>query len=863
MVRQYQIVVDPEKLRLYEVTLDEVRSAVERANGAAGGAAIEMAEREYLVRASGYIESIEDLRLVPVRLREGRAPLLLGDVATLRIGPEMRRGIAELDGEGEVAGAIVVMRSGQNVRDVIERVTERIAELRGRLPAGVEIVATYDRSVLIERSIRNLIVKLAEEFAVVLLVSLAFLRSVRSGLVIIVTLPLAVLGAVMIMDAQGITANIMSLGGFAIAVGAMVDAAIVMVENVHRRFEQSPHDGERARLIAQACTEVAPALFASLLIAALSFVPILALTGQEGRLFAPLAFTKTYAMLCATLLAIILVPALILLFVLPGNDARASENRLSRWCAAAYRPLLAITLEHPRAVVLIAALVAVAGILPATRLGSEYMPDMDEGDLLWMSSARPGLAPDAARALLQRTDRLIRAVPEVERVFGKVGRADTATDPAPLEMFETLVKLRPRDQWRPGTTLATLKAELNTQVALPGLSGAWLPPIKSRIEMLATGVRAPLGIRITGDDVGKIQSVGAQIEAAVRRLPDVTSVYFERSGSGYDLLIDPDREAAARLGVELADIHEAVEFAIGGSNVGEVIEGRARYPINLRYPQQWRDSPEKIRALPIVTPGGAQVTLGDVARVSIVAAPAMIRSEDARPAGWIYIDYAGSNLRSFVRHASEQINAAQLLPPGYALQWSGQYEHLERALGRLAMIAPLVLGTIVLLLYATFRSSQDVLLVVAGLPLALAAALWFLWAIDYRVSVAVIAGLLALAGVAAQTGVVMLLYLNQAWRKRRAAAGHVTDRDLHEAIVEGALLRLRPKLMTVLTIAGGLVPLMVGHGAGSEVMRRIAAPMIGGMIGSTLLTLVVLPAAFLLLQRRTVVIELAEPPLRA
>jgi copper/silver efflux system protein len=849
MVKQYQVVLDPDKLRLYDVTLQQVRSAIERGNGEAGGSAIELAEREYMVRATGYIANSDELRLIPVKVGADGTALLLSDVAEVRIGPQLRRGIAELDGEGEVSGGIVVMRHGQNAREVIARVQARLQELRARLPAGVEIVATYDRSVLIERAVGNLTVKLLEEFAVVLLVCLAFLRSFRSGLVVVITVPLAVLGAVVIMNAQGITANIMSLGGIAIAIGAMVDAAIVMVENVHRRLEQQPQDGERVALIAQACVQVGPALAVSLLIAALSFVPVLALSGQEGRLFAPLAFTKTYAMLCAALLSIVLVPALILLLV-PRAVARAADNPLNRWSAGGYRPLLAFALEHPRAVVAIAALAVVASLLPAGRLGTQFMPDMDEGDLLHMATVAPGISPDAARALLQQTDRAIREVPEVERVFGKAGRAETATDPAPLEMLEILVMLRPRSEWRAGTTLESLQADLRAKVDLPGLAGAWLPPIKSRIEMLSTGVRATLGIRITGDDIATLQRTGARIEALMRDTPGVASVWSERAAAGYYIQVDPDRSAAARYGVAIADIHEVVAFAIGGTTVGESIEGRERYPINLRYPQGWRDSPEKIRSLPIASPAGTQLTLGDVAKVSVVEAPAMIRSEDARLASWVYIDYGGGDIASFVDQATQRIEAAQVLPARYALRWSGQYEYYARALERLNLIVPLVLATIMLLLYVNFRSVVDVLLVFGTLPVALAGAIWFLWALDYHVSVAVIVGLLALAGVAAETGVVMLLYLNQAWLEKRAAVGEATRRDLCDAIVDGALVRLRPKLMTVITIIGGLLPLMVGEGAGFEVMRRIAAPMIGGMLGSALLTLVVLPAAFLLVHER-------------
>ncbi len=851
MVRQYQVIVDPVRLLGQGLTLAGVREAIERGNGEVGGSVVEMAEAEYMVRASGYLRSAEDLRVLPLGVVDG-VPVLLDDVAEVRVGPELRRGITELDGEGEVAGGIVVLRSGGNARETIQRVRGRLDSLRASLPAGVEIVETYDRSALIDRAVDNLRGKLVEEFIVVILVCAVFLLHFRSSLVLLISLPLGILSAFLMMRWQGIDANIMSLGGVAIAVGTMVDAGIVMIENVHRRLQETGVAiGERLEAVTEACVEVGPALFFSLLIVALSFLPVFALGDQEGRLFAPLAFTKTWAMVAAALLAITVVPVLVW-FLVRGRIRLEEDNPVNRLAMRLYWPLLRSALDRPVAVLVLALLLLVSAAWPCSRLGSEFMPELDEGDLLYMPSAPQGISADAVRALLQQSDRLIRSVPEVERVFGKAGRAETATDPAPFEMLETTIRLKPRDQWRPGMTPERLKEELDRVVQVPGLANAWLPPIRTRIDMLATGVKTPIGIRIQGPDLTVIERIGREVEAALTGLPGLTSVYAEQLTQGRYLDIDIRRADAARFGLNVADLLEVVSTAVGGANLGYTVEGLERYPIQLRYPQAWRDSAEALSRLPLQAPNGAQLTLGDVADIQITSGPAMIRSENARPAGWVYLDLGGRDLGSLVEQARARVAEAVSLPPGYSIGWSGQYEYWQRAKERLQVVVPLTLLIIVVLLYLNFRQWGEVVLLLASLPFALVGAVWLLHWLDYRMSVAVAVGLIALAGVAAETGVVMLLYLRQAVERRLAATnGTALDAAaLREAIVEGALLRLRPKLMTVLTIIIGLLPILWGDGTGSEVMRRIAAPMVGGMVSATLLTLVVLPAAFLLVHGR-------------
>ena len=850
MVKQYQVVVDPLRLRGYGIPLMMVEQAIRAGNQEVGGSVVEMAEAEYMVRATGYVKRIEDLERIPVMATKAGTPVLLRDVAEVRIGPEMRRGISELDGEGEAVGGVIVMRNGENARDTILRVKAKLEELRAGLPAGVEVVETYDRSALIQRAVDNLNRKLIDEFVVVALVCFLFLGHVRSGLIVVIVTPIAVLSAFIVMRLQGINANIMSLGGIAIAIGTLVDAAIVMIENVHKKLEHGVADAAgRLQAIYDGCREVGPSLFFSLMIVALSFLPVFTLEAQEGRMFAPLAYTKTYAMLWASLLSITLVPVLIYLLV-RGRIRPEAANPLNRATMAAYRPFLGVALRAPWTVTAVTTVLVLATLWPASQLGSEFMPELDEGDLLYMPTTLPGLSTDAARALLQQTDKLIRTVPEVERVFGKAGRAESATDPAPIEMFETTIKLKPRDQWRPGMTPEKLKAELDALVKVPGLSNAWVYPIKTRIDMLATGIRTPVGIKIMGPDLGTIQELGRRIEDILREVPGTTSVYAERTATGRYIDVDIDRVAAARYGLNVKDVQDIVGSAVGGMTVSNTVEGLERYPINLRYPQDFRDSLEKLRALPVVTPTGANVTLGDVATVLVADGPAMIRSENSRPSGWVFIDLQARDLGGYVRDAKARLAADLELPPGYSLAWSGQYEYLERAVERLKVVVPLTLAIIVLLLYLNFRNARDVLLILGALPFALVGGVWLLYLLGYDMSIAAVVGFIALAGVATETGVVMVMYLDHAWQARRAeatASGRsATREDLRAAIVEGALLRLRPKLMTVITIIVGLLPIMWGSGTGSEVMRRIAAPMVGGMVSATVLTLVIIPSLYLI-----------------
>ncbi|HVN43313.1 MAG TPA: CusA/CzcA family heavy metal efflux RND transporter, partial [Steroidobacteraceae bacterium] len=738
MVKQYQVVVDPIRLRGYGLSPMMVGQAIRDGNQEAGGSVVEMAEAEYMVRATGYVQAVSDLERIPLMTTKSGTPVLLRDVAEVRLGPEMRRGIGELDGQGEAVGGVIVMRNGMNARDTIARVKHRLEELRGGLPAGVEIVETYDRSALIQRSVDNLKRKLLDEFVVVALVCFVFLYHARSGLIVVIVTPIAVLGAFTVMRLQGINANIMSLGGIAIAIGTLVDAAIVMIENVHKKLEHLGDPSGRMTAIFDGCREVGPSLFFSLMIVALSFLPVFTLEAQEGRMFAPLAYTKTYAMLCAALLSITLVPVLIY-WLVRGEIRPEAANPVNRATMAVYRPFLALALRSPWAVTGLATVLVLLTLWPASRLGTEFMPELDEGDLLYMPTTLPGLSTDAARALLQQTDKLIRTVPEVERVFGKAGRAESATDPAPIEMFETTIKLKPRNQWRPGMTPAKLKAELDGLVKFPGVSNAWVYPIKARIDMLATGIRTPVGIKVMGPDLGVIQSLGEQIERIVRGVPGATSVYAERTATGRYVDVDIDRAAAARFGLNIKDVQDVVGSAIGGMNVSYTVEGLERYPINLRYPQDFRDSLQKLRELPLVTPTGANIGLGDVARIAIAEGPSMIRSEHARPCGWVFIDIQGRDLGGFVNEARGRIGRQLRLPPGYSLGWSGQYEYLERAEARLKVVVPLTLSIIVLLLYL----------------------------LHYELSIAVAVGFIALAGVAAETGVVMVMYLEQAWRARK------------------------------------------------------------------------------------------------
>lgn len=854
MVRQYQVVLDPVRLASYGVTHQVVVEALQRANGETGGSVLQLAEAEYMVRANGYLTELDDFRAVPLRTAAGGVPISLGDVATIQIGPEMRRGIAELNGEGEVAGGVVILRSGANARATIAAVAEKLQMLKAGLPPGVEVVTTYDRSQLIDRAIDNLSGKLIEEFIVVALVCGLFLWHARSALVAILTLPLGVLAAFLIMNLQGVNANIMSLGGIAIAIGAMVDAAVVMIENAHKHIERWEHDHpdkklageERWKVITEAAVEVGPALFLSLLIITLSFIPVFSLQAQEGRLFAPLAFTKSYAMAAAAILSITLVPVL-MGYLIRGRIPAEQSNPINRWLTHIYRGPLDWVLRHPRKTLLVALLVFATTAWPLSQLGGEFMPAMDEGDLLYMPSAQPGLSAAKAAELLQQTDRMIRTVPEVATVFGKAGRAETATDPAPLEMFETTIQFKPRDEWRPGMTPEKLVEELDRAVQVPGLSNVWVPPIRNRIDMLATGIKSPVGVKVSGADLGQIDRVAAEVAEVAQSITGVSSALAERLTGGRYVDIDIDRDAAGRYGLNIADVQSIVSGAIGGETIGQTVEGVARYPISVRYPRELRDSVEQLRALPILTPSGQQITLGAVADLRIADGPPMLKSENGRPTTWVYVDVRGRDLASVVADLRRAVARAVTPTPGVSIAYSGQFEYLERATARLRIVVPATLAIIFVLLYLTFGRFDEALLIMATLPFALTGGIWLLYLLGFHQSVATGVGFIALAGLSAEFGVVMLIYLKQALKDR----GADPDRgQVQEAVREGALLRVRPKAMTVAVVLAGLFPILIGHGAGSEVMSRIAAPVIGGMITAPLLSMLVIPAGYLLLRRR-------------
>ncbi len=912
MVRQYQIVVDPNKLRFYRIPLRQVTQAIREANQETGGSVVEKAEAEYMIRSRGYVQSLEDLETIPIGVTgEQGTPLLLRDVAYVRRGPELRRGIAELNGEGEVTGGIIVMRHGENAQKTIRLVKEKLDALQAGLPAGVEVVTTYDRSGLIQRAVANLQEKLLEEFIVVAVICVLFLFHLRSAFVAIVTLPLGILIAFIIMRYQGINANIMSLGGIAIAIGAMVDAAIVMIENAHKHLERwrethtnrRPTVQEHWAIIGHAAAEVGPALFFSLLIITLSFLPVFTLEAQEGRLFAPLAFTKTYAMAASAGLAVTLVPVLMGYFI-RGRIPSENANPLSRLLIWLYRPLLNAVLAWPRATLGVALLLMLSAVLPmagvgallaplqwpalaapesirspwtamvqrwqdsltqhwndafadaprlrslATGIGSEFMPELEEGDLLYMPTTLPALSIGKAQELLQQTDRLIKTLPEVDTVFGKIGRAVTATDPAPLTMIETTIRLKPHEEWRPGMTLDRLIEELERTVDFPGLTNAWVQPIKTRIDMLATGIKTPVGIKIAGPDLKVIEELGRQVEQAVMQVPGTLSAYSERVAGGRYIDVTPQRVAAARYGLNIGDINDMVKAALGGVNVTETVEGLERYPVNLRFPSALRDDLEKLRDLPIITPTGAHIPLRQVAQIEIVDGPPMIKSENGRPNGWTFVDIRGVDLGSYVRQAQQVVRDEVKLPPGYSITWSGQYEYLLRAQERLVQVVPVTLVIIFLLLYLTFGKITEAVIVMATLPFALIGGFWLLWALHFNLSVAVAVGFIALAGVAAEFGVIMLVYMDNTLKAYREQGRLVNLSDLKAGIMEGAVLRVRPKAMTVATIIAGLIPIMLGHGTGSEVMQRIAAPMVGGMITAPLLSLFVIPAVYLLWQQR-------------
>jgi copper/silver efflux system protein len=857
LVKQYQVVLDPDRMRALGISIDKVKSALRDSNNETGGSVLELGEAEYAVRATGYLKNLEDFRNVPVGLGARGTPILLGAVARIQIGPEIRRGISELDGKGEVVGGVIVMRAGKNALQTIDAVKAKIASLQQGLPKGVEIIPTYDRSELIHRSVATLSDRLIEEFIVVTLICALFLFHLRSAFVAIVSLPLGILAAFTVMNWQGVNANIMSLGGIAIAIGAMVDAAVVMIENAHKHLEawnhqnpdRRPTPSEQARLISEAAAEVGPALFFSLLIITLSFVPVFTLEAQEGKLFGPLAFTKTYSMAAAAGLSVTLIPVL-MYYCIRGRIPHERSNPLNRFLIFLYRPLLDFVLRHPKTMLLVSALAIVVTIVPLTRLGSEFMPPLVEGDLLFMPSALPGLSADKASQLLQQTDKVLMQFPEVERVFGKVGRAETATDPAGLEMFETTVRFKPRSQWPNGKTQDELIEEMNAALQIPGLSNLWVQPIRNRIDMLSTGIKSPVGIKIAGPDLRVIEQLGEQIEATVKQVPGTRSAYAERVQGGRYIEVRIDRVRAARFGLSLADVQQVVALAIGGENVGETVEGLQRFPINMRYPRELRDSVEKLTLLPIVTAAGATTTLGAVSDLVVTDGPPQIRSENARLNGWVYVDISGRDLGRYVAQAQQLVAEKVALPPGYSIVWSGQFEYLERATQKLKLVVPFTLVIIFVLLYLAFRNFTSAALIMGTLPFALVGGLWLLFVLGYNVSIASSIGFIALAGVSAEFGIVMLIYLDHAIEKRRAANKFTTERDLIEAIEEGAVLRVRPKAMTVAVIVAGLLPIMLGGGTGSEVMRRIAAPMVGGMISAPVLSMLVLPAAYLLLHRR-------------
>jgi len=854
MVKEYQVVLDPQKLAAFAVTQAMVVDALQKANQEIGGSVVEMAEAEYLVRATGYLKTLDDFRAVPLKTAAGGVPVTLAEVATVQLGPELRQGVAELNGEGEVAGGVIVMRSGENARATINAVKIKLAELKHSLPPGVEIVPTYDRSELIGRSIDNLTSKLIEEFIVVALVCAFFLWHARSALVAIVTLPLGIVIALIVMHLQGVNANIMSLSGIAIAIGAMVDAAIVMIENAHKHIEHwnDDHAGEtlaseeRWRLITDAAAEVGPALFTSLLIITFSFIPVFTLEGQEGRLFSPLAFTKSYAMAGAALLSVTLVPVL-MGYLIRGRIPAETANPFNRWLIAAYEPAIDWVMRRPRTTLVLAALVFATTAWPLTHMGGEFIPILDEGDVLYMPSALPGLSIAKAGELLQQTDRLIKTVPEVKSVFGKAGRAETATDPNATEMFETAIQFKPRNQWRAGMTPEKLIAELDRRVKIPGLSNVWIPPIQNRIAMLSTGIKSPIGVKVSGADLAELDRVAHQIESAAKTVPGVTSALAERLTGGRYIDVDINRSAASRYGLNIADVQSIVSGAVGGATIGQTVEGLARYPINVRYPREVRDSLEKLRALPVLTPTLQQITLGTVADIKISDGPSTLRSENGQPTTWVYVDTHGRALTSVVADLKAAVAKKVSLSPGVSLAYTGQFENLQHAVARLKLVIPATLLIIFVLLYATFGRFDEAALIMGTLPFALTGGVWMLYLLGYNQSVATAVGFIALAGVSAEFGVVMLIYLKSALV---AKGGDPTADDVEHAVRDGAVLRVRPKAMTVAVILAGLAPILFGHGAGSEVMSRIAAPMIGGMLTAPLLSMFVVPAAYLLLRRR-------------
>ena len=855
MVKQYQVKVNPEKLRAFSIPLSLIQMAIQRGNQEVGASVVEMAEAEYMVRASGYVQSIDDLANIPLGLDVNGTPLLLKDVADIELGPQMRRGIAELNGEGEVVGGIVVMRFGENAQKTIDGVKAKLEKLKAGLPDGVEIVTVYDRSGLISRAIDSLWKSLAEELAIVALICVIFLFHVRSSLVAVFSLPLGILTAFIVMYWQGLNANIMSLGGIAIAIGAMIDGAIVMIENMHKHMERTPLTPEnRWKIVAASASEVGPALFFSLLIITVSFVPVFTLEAQEGRMFSPLAFTKTYAMAASAALAITVVPVLMGYFI-RGKVVAENKNPVNRLLIAGYMPLLKTVLRFPKITLAIAVVIFLVGIWPVNKIGSEFIPDLDEGDLMYMPTTYPGISIGKARELLQQTDKLIATVPEVKTVFGKIGRAETATDPAPLTMIETFIQLKPKEEWREGMTTEKLKKELDALVKFPGLTNAWVMPIKTRIDMLATGIKTPVGIKVAGEDLREIQKIGQRLEQILKDVPGTTSVYSERVAGGRYIKVDIQRAQAARYGLNIADVQQVIATAIGGMNVAQTIEGLERYPINLRYPQDYRDSPEQLALLPIVTPSGQRIALADVANVYVEDGPPAIKSENARLNGWTFVDIDGVDVGSYVQAAMATVEQQLDLPAGYSVAWSGQYEYMLRAKEKLTYVVPLTLAIIIILLYMNFRNFTEIAIILGTLPLAVIGSIWLMYLLGYNFSVAVAVGFIALAGVTVEIGIIMLTYLNQAYHQLidtcRERGVQPLKEDLLEAVTQGAGLRVRPVMMTTVSTIAGLLPIMFSSGTGAEVVSRIAAPMVGGMVSAVILTLLVLPVVYYLWRTRS------------
>ena len=872
-VKQYQVEVDPNKLLAFNIPLNKVRMAIQRSNNDVGGKLIEMSETEFIVRGLGYIRSLDDLKKIALGVDTNGTPILLRNVANIHLGPDLRRGLADRDGLGETVGGIIVMRYGENALKVIEDVRKKIDDLKSGLPEGVEIMPAYDRSLLIERAIDNLKEKLLEESVVVALVCIVFLLHFRSAFVAIFTLPVGILISFLIMRYQGINANIMSLGGIAIAIGAMVDAAIVMIENAHKHIERNGGKGDHWQTMIDASKEVGPALFYSLLIITFSFLPVFSLQAQEGRLFTPLAFTKTYAMAASALLAITIVPVLMGYFI-KGKILPEEKNPINRFLIRVYRPCIRFVLKFRKTTLAIGAVVLAVTIIPVRNIGSEFMPPLNEGDLLYMPTTDPGISITKARELLQQTDKIIRTFPEVERVFGKIGRAETATDPAPLSMIETTITLKQQDDWprrkivsrwysgwmphwlttpfrwiwpeHRAVTMDELVAELNATIQFPGLTNAWTMPIKTRIDMLSTGIKTPVGIKLMGADLDTLNTLGARVQVIVQKLPGTLSAFADKVTGGNFLDFEINRDEVARYGLTVGDVQDIIQSAVGGMNVSFTVEGLERYPINVRYSRELRDSISKLKRVIIPTPTGAQIPISQVADIRIRKGAPVIKSENARHTAWVYVDISGIDIGTYVKRAQQAVKEELDLPEGYSVVWSGQYEYMERAAKRLRIVVPVTLLIIFLLLYLNFKNVTESLIVMLSLPFSLVGGFWFIYFLGYNMSVAVGVGFIALAGVAAETGVVMLIYLDHAYEDREKQGEMRSLKDLYEAVMEGAVERVRPKMMTVTAIIAGLLPILWGHGTGSQVMKRIASPMVGGMITSTILTLLVIPTIYYL-----------------